>query len=87
MNTCSQCDRERPVVMYLQDYWCHDCRRVAVNSLPSLPVGIKTRREIVVKLDEKTYRFRSKSEARRTARQILRCKRLPSTVSAQIEGR
>jgi hypothetical protein len=56
-----------------------------VAFLPPLPEVAKVRREFPVEIAGKTYRFTSKEEARRTARYLLQCKRLPSEISEQIE--
>jgi len=83
---CSQCEQMHEVCAYKGAVWCLECRLIDRRTLPSLPETSTTRREIVVQLADKTYRFRSKSEARRVARTILQRERLPSAVSDQIEN-
>ena len=84
---CVHCFQRKAVVIYHGLITCLDCRRVDIERLPPLPETHKTRREIPVVINEKTYRFRSKAEAKRTARAILHRERLPSEIVQQIEGR
>jgi hypothetical protein len=80
-----KCECGAPVEIYFDGkYVCHPCRKAEVAKRPALPEVTKTRREVVVQYEGKTYRFRSKAEARRSMRALLRVKRLPPAVAEQI---
>ena len=85
---CSQCgnDDVRRLCAYLGSLWCLTCRREHVDAQPPLPEVRKVRREFAVEIAGKTYRFNTKSEARNTARAILKVKRLPSDITELIDG-
>jgi hypothetical protein len=81
-----RCECGNPVEVYFEGrYTCYPCRKAEVAKRPPLPeVSGKTRREVVVTWDGKTYRFPSKAEARRSMRALLQRKRLPKEVASQI---
>jgi hypothetical protein len=48
--------------------------------------GRRAQRDVRVLIGERVFTFRSKAEARRTLRRVLKVKRLPAEVIAQLEG-
>ncbi len=82
---CASCGKTRRVTWVRGALRCDECRREMWDTT-AVGSGRSRREAIVVVLGERPYQFRSKAEARRTLRNILKVKRLPPDVAAQLGG-
>lgn len=83
---CEDCGKDREVCLYQRQRICLACRKVRVNALPPLPTTRSSRREFVIEIDGRKYRFTKKQEARRVARRLLNTRRLPSEIAQAINN-
>jgi len=82
---CAQCGEVKKAVLFRGTMWCLDCREVEIEKYPPLPETRTRRREFPVQINGKVYMFVKKTEARATARTLLKRKKLPSEIVQQIE--
>lgn len=79
---CASCGRKRRVTWVRGALRCDECRR-AMWDTTSVKAPRPTR-AVTIEAGGTTYRFGSKAEARRTLRRVLKRKRLPPEVAAQL---